>query len=134
MYVYVHTSVTLYTPVQYIFTPYEYDSQFIPVNPVYAASHLKDVYMYPFSPCWQWYYNSTSGTFRYGQDFTKCLDAGTNIVPCSSPASSTKPFWCVYLLFSGSTRCLIYTMCLILLCVYNILQQLHPTDRGQSEQ
>jgi beta-glucosidase-like glycosyl hydrolase len=45
----------------------------------------------------KWHYNSTSGMFRYGQDSTKCLDAGTSIVPCSTPASSTKPF-CNYTL------------------------------------
>ena len=43
----------------------------------------------------QWKYNSSDGTFRYGMDSTKCLDAGSTITPCQGAAVENLPFWYV---------------------------------------
>ncbi|XP_065885416.1 uncharacterized protein [Dysidea avara] len=40
----------------------------------------------------QWIYNSTDGTFHYGMDKTKCLDAGSSVATCQGASVENLPF------------------------------------------
>ncbi|XP_065885783.1 uncharacterized protein [Dysidea avara] len=40
----------------------------------------------------KWMYNSTDGTFHYGMDPTKCMDAGSSVTPCQGASVEKLPF------------------------------------------
>ena len=35
----------------------------------------------------------SDGTFHYGMEPTKCLDAGSSVTPCQGPDVEKLPFW-----------------------------------------
>lgn len=41
----------------------------------------------------QWIFNSSDGTFHYGMDLTKCLDAGSSAPACQGADVKNLPFW-----------------------------------------